>query len=175
MIADFLRTERLYLMKMKGSDASHLFKIWSDPVVTRFMNIMNYSNESQAKEMIQLLDELAAQGKAIRYSIFETKTNQIIGSCGFNSLDYKNSKAEIGYELDHHFWGKGYGSEAIACLVNYAFGELEFTRIEAIVEPKNTNSIKLLQKLGFKFDGTLKNKEKEKSAPLNIYSRLNID
>lgn len=177
LITNLLRTKRLYLRKITEADSPDLFRIWSNPDVTKFMNIANFSDEHQAKEMINFLNDLSAQNKAVRYTIIEAKTNQIIGSCGFNTLDYENSKAEIGYELDHSFWGKGYGTEAVSCLIDYAFKHLNFIRIEAKVEPENLQSIKVLQKLNFTFEGTLRKSEKSKDKfiDLTIYSKLNTD
>lgn len=174
LITNILCTQRLLLRRMTEDDSHSLFTIWSDPDVTKFMNIENFSNENQAKEMIRFLNELSAQNKAMRYTIMEAKTNQIIGSCGFNTLDYENRKAEIGYELDSTFWGRGYGTEAISCLVDYAFNQLHFIRIEAEVEPENLPSVKVLQKLHFTLEGTRRKskKTKGKSANLHIYSRL---
>lgn len=177
MVNELLRTKRLCLRKMTEADAPRLFNIWSNPDVTKFMNIETFSSEEQAKEMIHFLHELAAQNKAIRYTIIENSTNQIIGSCGFNTLDFENSKAEIGYELDRPFWGNGYGREAISCLINEAFNHLNLMRIEAEVEPENLNSIKLLKKSGFIFEGTLRKSEKSKGefVDLNMYSLLKTD
>lgn len=172
-----LHTERLHLRKMKVSDSSSLFKIWSDPDVTKFMNVSCFTNENQAKEMITLLDDLSQDSKAIRFSIIKIESNEIIGSCGFNSLDFENAKAEIGYDIAKSFWGRGYASEAIYSLLDYAFSSLKMNRIEAKVEPENVNSIKLLQKLNFTFEGTLRQYERVdgKFNDLNIYSKLISD
>ncbi|OAB25566.1 GNAT family acetyltransferase [Paenibacillus macquariensis subsp. defensor] len=172
-----LHTERLHLRKMKVSDSSSLFKIWSDPDVTKFMNVSCFTNENQAKEMITLLDDLSQDSKAIRFSIIKIESNEIIGSCGFNSLDFENAKAEIGYDIAKSFWGRGYASEAIYSLLDYAFSSLKMNRIEAKVEPENVNSIKLLQKLNFTFEGILRQYERVdgKFNDLNIYSKLISD
>ncbi|KWX73144.1 GNAT family N-acetyltransferase [Paenibacillus jilunlii] len=172
-----LHTERLHLRKMKVSDSSSLFKIWSDPAVTKFMNVSCFTNENQAKAMINLLDNLYQEGKAIRFSIINIESNEIIGSCGYNSLDFEDAKAEIGYDLAKSFWGKGYASEAIRSLLDYAFSSLNLNRIEAKVEPENVNSIKLLQKLDFTFEGSLRQCERVdgRLKDLNIYSRLISD
>ncbi len=172
-----LHTERLHLRKMKVSDSSSLFKIWSDPAVTKFMNVNCFTNENQAKAMINLLDNLYQEGKAIRFSIIKTDSNEIIGSCGYNSLDFENAKAEIGYDIAKSFWGKGYASEAIRSLLDYAFSSLNLNRIEAKVEPGNVNSIKLLHKLDFTFVGSLRQCERVdgKFKDLSIYSRLISD
>lgn len=172
-----LRTERLVLKKMEVSDSSSLFKIWSDSEVTRFMNIYSLTDESQAIEIIEMLDGLYQEDKAIRYSIIQSESNQIIGSCGYNSLDFENLKAEIGYDLGKEYWGNGFASEAIPALLDYAFNTLNLNRIEAKVEPENSNSIRLLEKLHFQFEGTLRKSEKSKDTfiDLNMYSKLKTD
>ncbi|MBE1553526.1 GNAT family N-acetyltransferase [Sporosarcina limicola] len=172
-----LHTERLYLRKMKESDSSSLFTIWSDPDVTKFMNISSFTDENQAKDMINLLNELSQDNKAARFTIIELESNEIIGSCGYNSLDFENAKAEIGYDIARAFWGRGYATEAIYSLLDYAFTSLELNRIEAKVEPENVNSIKLLRKLNFIFEGTLRQSERSKGKfiDLTIYSKLRTD
>ncbi|WGU92501.1 GNAT family protein [Paenibacillus dendritiformis] len=172
-----LHTERLHLRKMKVSDSSSLFKIWSDPEVTKFMNINCFTDENEAKDMIKLLDELSQDNKAIRFSIIEIESNEIIGSCGYNSIDFENAKAEIGYDIARAFWGRGYASEAICSLLDYAFSSLKLNRIEAKVEPENVKSVKVLQKLNFTFEGTLRQYEKVKGKfnDLNMYSKLRTD
>lgn len=172
-----LNTRRLYLRKMKVSDSHSLFKIWSDPDVTKFMNIASFTHEAQAKEMVVLLEDLAQAGKAIRFSIIERKSNEIIGTCGFNSIDLENAKAEIGYDIAKAYWGMGYAPEAISALIKYAFETLKLNRIEAKVEPANVNSMKVLQKLHFTFEGTLRQYEKSKGnfVDINMYSLLKTD
>lgn len=172
-----LHTERLHLRKMKVSDSSNLFKIWSDPDVTKFMNVSCFTDENQAKEMINLLDDLSRDSKAIRFSIIIKESNEIIGSCGFNSFDFENEKAEIGYDVAKSYWGRGYASEAICTLLDHAFSSLKLNRVEAKVDPGNVNSIKLLQKLNFTFEGTLRQYERVegKFNDLNIYSKLISD
>ncbi|MFE4711880.1 GNAT family N-acetyltransferase [Paenibacillus sp. NPDC056722] len=172
-----LETERLHLRKMKVSDSSSLFKIWSDPEVTKFMNVSCFTDEHQAIEMINLLDDLSRDLKAIRFSIINKESNEIIGSCGYNSLDFENEKAEIGYDIAKSFWGRGYASEALSSLLDYAFSSLKLNRIEAKVDPQNVNSIKLLQKLNFTFEGTLRQYERVdgKFNDLNVYSKLILD
>lgn len=172
-----LNTKRLYLRQMEISDSPSLFKIWSDPDVTKFMNISSFTHESQAKEMIELFEELAQNNKAIRFSMIELNSNELIGTCGFNFIDFENAKAEIGYDIAKAFWGKGYAAEGIIALLHYAFETLELNRIEAKVEPANVNSIKVLQKLNFTFEGTLRQYEKSKGnfVDINMYSLLKID
>ncbi|GAA0428064.1 GNAT family N-acetyltransferase [Agaribacter marinus] len=172
-----LITDRLCLRKMETNDAASLFNIWSDPEVTKFMNITSFTDESQAQDMIHFLNKLYEDNKAIRYTIIELATNQIIGSCGFNSLDQENEKAEIGYELAKESWGKGYATEAISKLLTVGFDSFNLNRIEAKIEPDNHNSIKLVEKLRFTLEGTLRQYEKydERYIDLHLYSKLKSD
>ncbi len=169
-----INTKRLYLRKMKMSDAHSLFKIWSDPDVTKFMNITNFTHEEQAKEMIELFDELAGEHKAIRLTIIEKEFNEIIGSCGFNSFDLEGATTEIGFDLAKAYWGNGYAPECIAALIDYAFSTLSITKIVAKIEPGNRNSIKVVEKLNFTFEGTFQEYEKSKESfyDINVYSLL---
>ncbi len=172
-----LHTERLVIRQVQVSDSPYLFQIWSDPAVAEFMNISPFTSESQAIEMVEVLEELAQEQKAVRFSIIHRETNEIIGSCGYNFLDFEHEKAEIGYDLAQAYWGKGYASEAIGYLVDYAFTSLQFNRIEAKVVPQNIRSIKLLEKLDFTFEGTLREYEKTdgRFSDLHMYSRLQAD
>jgi len=146
-------TERLLLRKVASADAKSLWGIWSDPAVTKFMNISSFTHEEQALEMIDLLNQLANEHRAIRYSIIKKIGNCIIGSCGFNNIDFDKATAEIGYDLAKTHWGKGYATEAIIALIHVAFTHLEITTIVAKVDAANSNSIKVLQKLNFFLQG----------------------
>lgn len=127
--------------------------------------------------MIELLHKLATENQAIRYSITEAESGRIIGSCGFNALDYDNAKTEIGYDLSRECWGKGYVPEALRALIDYAFDTLGFNRIEAKAQPANINSIKVLQKLNFSLEGILRQSERSKGSFIDLcmYSRLATD
>lgn len=172
-----IQSTRLRLIQMDISDAPTLFSYWSDPEVTKYMNIEPFHNIEQATEMIQLLNDLANKRKASRYSIFLKNTNQLIGTCGFNYIDFDHSRAEIAYDLGKPFWGKGYATEAIIAVLNDGFNRLKLNRIEAKVEPANVPSIKVLKKLGFTLEGTLRQYEKSKGKfiDLHMFSLLSTD
>lgn len=169
-----IKTPRLLLRKMSISDTDELFSIWSDPEVTKYMNIENFYKIEQVQEMIKLFEKLSEENEAIRYSIIELESNKIIGTCGFNFFDANNSKVEIGYDLNKCFWGKGYAKEAITYLIGYAFNDLGINRIEAKIEPQNLSSITLIEKLNFTYEGTLRQTEKSKGRfiDLKLYSKL---
>ncbi|MFC7320058.1 GNAT family N-acetyltransferase [Halobacillus campisalis] len=176
MIKEFY-TSRLYIRSMTPSDSSSLFPIWSDPDISKYMNIQSFTNENQVKDMIIYMNQLKKAHYAIRYAIVELKSSRIIGSCGYSSLDYVNAATKIGYDLAKASWGRGYATEAVSALLYQAFTTLGLNRVEAKVEPQNMNSIKVLQRLNFTLEGTLRQSQKSRDRfiDLNIYSRLRSD
>lgn len=170
-------TERLLLRPMQLNDAPSLFEFWSDPIVTKHMNIETFTDVEQAEQIILHLQRLFTENKAIRWSIVLKDTSKVIGSCGFNYFDYENERTEIGYDLGYPFWGKGYAPEALRAIICYAFDRLGLNRVEAKVEPKNLNSIKVLKKLRFAEEGILRQYEKSKGnfVDLIMFSVLRED
>ncbi len=169
-----IQTKRLLLRKMEITDASVLYEYWSDKDVTRYMNILGFESIKQAKDMIGLLNSLADSEKAFRWSIVCKGSKQILGTCGFNNWDKENQRAEIGYELGKQHWGQGFMTEALAGLISHGFGIMALNRIQALVEPENTVSRKLLRKLGFQEEGLLRQYEQVKGnfIDLMMYSIL---
>ena len=169
-----IQTKRLLLRKMEITDASVLYEYWSDKDVTRYMNILGFESIKQAEDMIGLLNSLADSEKAFRWSIVCKGSKQILGTCGFNNWDKENQRAEIGYELGKQHWGQGFMTEALEGLISHGFGIMALNRIQALVEPENTVSRKLLMKLWFQEEGLLRQYEQVKGnfIDLMMYSIL---
>lgn len=79
-----------------------------------------------------------------------------IGSCTYWHVDPESHCAEIGYELNRTAWGQGITSEVLRTVIPYGFKELGLNRIEATPLAKNSRSSKVLVKLGFTHEGTLR-------------------
>ncbi|MGF9909564.1 GNAT family N-acetyltransferase [Brevibacillus porteri] len=172
-----LETQRLRLKPIEINDAPFLFTFWSDPIVSKHMNIETFTEVTQAEQMILLLQNLSLEQKACRWTIVLNQTSQVVGSCGFNYFDFENERAEIGYDLGYPFWGNGFVPEALQSLISFGFNDLGLNRIEAKVEPENINSVKVLKKLHFVEEGILRQYEKSKGqlVDLTMYSVLRED
>ena len=93
---------------------------------------------------------------------------EFIGEIGFYDYEQKHRKAEIGYKLSKKHWRKGYMSEALEAILDYMYGNLEINRIQALVDPRNPPSYLLLEKYGFKQEGTLRDYEFEKGDYVDL-------
>jgi len=71
----------------------------------------------------------------------------------------KHYRAEVGYELSKDYWGNGIASEALEAAVKYGFHNLQLERIQALIEPANLSSQKLVERQGFIKEGLLRHYE----------------
>ncbi len=103
--------------------------------------------------------------KIIKYTlaIEDIKSNKVIGWCGFGPLDFDGSKLELYYGLAKEYWGKGIAAEASRHVLKFAFDNGICDSIMAVVKPENKPSIRVIEKLGFRYIKTLRGLPEEHS------------
>jgi len=94
--------------------------------------------------------------KDLRFHIYLRETGEFIGATGLHRIDWTIPKFEIGYWLDTKFEGKGYMTEAVMRLNQFAFEELGARRIEVRCDEENIKSQQVAERAGFHLEGTLK-------------------
>ncbi|AFU13618.1 Acetyltransferase, GNAT [Bacillus thuringiensis MC28] len=151
-----LETERLLLRELTLLDAEMMFQYFSKESVIRYFGMDSFENIEQAKTTIQTFKNRYEEGNVFRWGIEKKGTDQLIGTCGFHLINNHHKRAEIGYELDDIYWGKGYASEALQAILTYGFEKLQLIRIAAVVYVENKASQKLLKKAGFQEEGLLR-------------------
>ena len=150
-----LETENLILRKITRSDSKALFGILSDDQVTRYYDDDTLTNISQASDQITSWERGYKNKVCIRWGISRKNDEKMIGSCGFYSIYTRYLRASIGYELARSLWRKQIMTEALGAILDYGFTEMGLNRIDALIMPGNTASIRLLEKLGFQKEGLL--------------------
>jgi len=151
-----LSTERLLLRPLRITDAEALFKIFSDPEVMRYWSTPPWTSITPAEEMIQKDLRAMPLGEHLRLGMETAGTGELIGICSLFKFDAQSKHAMIGYGMARSHWGQGYMAEALSAMLDYAFGPLDFRRIEADIDPRNTASARILEKLGFAHEGRLR-------------------
>jgi ribosomal-protein-alanine N-acetyltransferase len=115
-----------------------------------------YSVEGQ-RNVIKLKEKNRQEDQEYHFGIFKKDSNELIGTINlFQVFRGSLQSAFIGYFLDKQQNGKGYTTEAVRLIVNYAFNDLKLHRIEAGVMPHNGGSIRVLEKAGFHKEGIAK-------------------
>ncbi len=127
-----------------------------------------YHTPEEVQEQMAFYAKLIKAGTGIWWVVSLKETGQLIGACGLSSLEQEHWKAEIGFWLLPSHWGKGYMPEAARVVINYGFVHLNLNRIEAIVEGGNAASEKALQKMGFTYEGRLREREVKKSHFIDL-------
>src|SRR5690606_33172656 len=95
--------------------------------------------------------------KDLRLHFFLKETGQFIGSTGLHRIDWEVRKFEIGYWVDNRYEGKGYVTEAVERITQFAFEELEANRVEIRCDPDNVRSRAVANRLDFELEGILRN------------------
>lgn len=169
-----IRTKRLYLRQILLSDAKDIHFYLSDGEVRKYMGIHPYESIQDTYKEIQWYDRIFQTKTGVRWGITLDDEPAIIGSCGFMNISKPNMRAEIGYELNKNYWGKGIASEALAAIIKYGFEEMMLNRIEALIEPENAASIKIIENFSFLQEGLLREYEygAGKFDDLYMYSLL---
>jgi ribosomal-protein-alanine N-acetyltransferase len=145
-----LESEKLIFRRLVKQDSPDFFKIRSNEKVMEFMDNICLKSVDQAKSLIKTYNWEFKYKRGITWAIVHKASNSIIGSFSFWRLNLNHCRSEIGYSLLPEFWGKGLMNETFSKLIDFGFEQLGLHSIEANVNPGNKNSIKLLERVGFR-------------------------
>ena len=141
-------SKRLVIQKFGESDIDTWAEIERDPLVRRYIDGKVLSYDQAAAYVHRNIDHYNHKGFS-RYAVRYKATDQLIGMCGFLEEDYG---IDFGYRYSKDNWGKGLGFEAAKEVLEYGFSELGLEKILGLTAEQNYGSIRILEKLGFKFE-----------------------
>lgn len=147
-----LETQRLLLRQFHSFDQPALQAIFGDP------EVMRYGPGVQTAEWIaawlrDTLDGYQRLGFG-PWAVVDKATSSLIGYCGlFYYPDLAGQpEVEIGYRLARPAWGKGCATEAAQAVRDYAFNVLTLERLVALIDPDNTASLRVAEKIGMQYE-----------------------
>jgi len=151
-----LETPRLRLRAVRGSDAPALLEIFADPAVARYGSSPPWADLAEAERRVARDLQGGADGSVLALLVERAADARVIGRCVLFHVDRGCRRAEVGYALASSAWGQGYAREAVQALLDYGFEHLDLNRVEADIDPRNTASARLLERLGFRAEGLLR-------------------
>jgi ribosomal-protein-alanine N-acetyltransferase len=151
-----LDTNRLRLRWISAADTDAFYAVYSNAEVMRYWSTPPLTDRAAAASLIAKIQEDWQRRVILKWGIAPLINDQLIGSITLFNLDFNHRRAEIGYALGREYWRQGYMNEALTAVLNYAFEVLDLHRIEADVDPRNTGSVRTLEKLGFQREGYLR-------------------
>jgi len=150
-----ITTNRLECKAMSVQHLEDIYHYGKNEDVSRFIGWPLFKDKTHCKEYIEEMCDRHNKGTHMYASVFEKNHSKQIGTLMLFNFDKEANKAEVGYVLSHDIWGKGYGTEALEAIINFAFGELKLHKLHAQVTKGNWGSSKILEKCGFTQEGDL--------------------
>jgi ribosomal-protein-alanine N-acetyltransferase len=171
-----IESDRLTLRRFNIEDAEDMFFNWAtDTEVTKFLSWKPHNSIDVTKLVIS--DWINDYDKDTTYNwcIALRDTGNVIGQISVVQLSNMHEMCEIGYSLGREFWNNGMITEALKSVIRFLFHEVGINRIQAKHDLDNPASGKVMEKVGMKYEGLLRQSRKRKDGSYgstNIYSIL---
>jgi ribosomal-protein-alanine N-acetyltransferase len=166
-----LTTERFILGQVEASDLPFLLEGLSDPIAVPYYGIY-FNSLDDTRAQLEWYTKNWNEGTGIHWKISSKGNRDFIGVISVYQYKAEHNKAELGYWILPRFWRQGIATEVLPPVMSYWQREKGLHRLEAFIEEGNEASIRLLQKSGFQFEGTMRDCEIKfgKYISLLIYS-----
>jgi RimJ/RimL family protein N-acetyltransferase len=151
-----IAASRVSLRWLTERDIPGLFAIFSHPEVMRYWSSPPYRDVAAAERLLEKIHACFAERSLFQWGLVRNVEGDLVGTCTLARLDAQNRRAELGYALGRPHWRRGYMREGVRALLGFAFEELALHRLEADVDPRNVASVKMLEQLGFRREGYLR-------------------
>lgn len=150
-----LETPRLYLATWQSEDWHEFQAITGDPRVMRLIGDgVPWTEEHTRQHVADQIRAMEARGYCL-WKVLDKATGCIIGQCGLKPWSHPengNPEVEIGWWLAPEFWGRGLATEAARAALDYGLRVIGLERIVAIAYEENQASLRIMDKLGFRFE-----------------------
>lgn len=154
-----LETERLFLRRVTINDLAEIMELRGNPETMKFIPRPLITNEEQALEHFKMIDDAIEKKEGINWAITLKENPKFLGFLGLYRLQPENHRCEIGYMILPQYNGQGITTEAIKVVLEYGFEDLNMHSIEAVIDPDNIASERVLQKSGFEKEAHFKENE----------------
>jgi ribosomal-protein-alanine N-acetyltransferase len=171
-----LTTQRLVLRELDERDYPTMLAYQSDP---RYLEYYPWTERQpeDVRRLLQLFLETQRAQSRHKFQLAVTlkPDHQLIGTCGIRMESAAAHQGEIGYELSPEQWGQGYATEAARAVIHFGFAELRLHRIWSWCITENHRSVRVLEKLGLRQEGLLRENEYFKGRwwDTRLYAILN--
>lgn len=151
-----LFSERLAFRQLQLSDLEAVFRLRSDDIVLKYLDMPAAKNLKAAKDYINMINQGISDNKWILWGLELKSTQLLVGTICLWNLDIANESAELGYVLLPEYHRQGLMTEATKIVLDFGFQSLGFREIDGILSPDNTYCIRILDKFGFQLDTDFK-------------------
>lgn len=156
-----ISTDRLILRRFTLEDSRNMYNNWAnDDEVTKFLTWPTHKNVEISKGYIEYLINNYPKQDFYEWGIELKEIDQVIGSISAVRLDSNVGYVHVGYCIGSKWWNKGITSEAFSVVIKFFMDEVKVNRIETRYDPRNVHSGNVMKKCGLKYEGTLRQSDK---------------
>lgn len=150
-----LQAGNVRLRAVRDEDADAVFEVFSDPLAMRWWSRPPMQSGDEAVAYIGSMRSGFAARNVCSWATTDAG-DRLIGTTTLHSLEPRHLRAEVGYILHPAHWGKGYAHEALGLALDWGFTTLGLNRVVADIAPGNDASVRLIERLGFQYEGRLR-------------------
>lgn len=151
-----LQTPRLRLRTITRSDIDAIYRLHADPRAMRYWSFPAWTDPQQALDWFEQRRHHAEREESWPWGLSLIDADELIGIVTLFAVNRMQRRAEVGYQLHPSYWGRGYAQEALRAALAYGFDALELNRVEADIDPRNQASCRLVERVGFRREGLLR-------------------
>lgn len=156
LLTPTLQTDRLRLRPFDDADANALYAMHSSADVLRYWDAPPWTDRDRAPSFVDKSRRLADDGTGTRLAVDVLDGGAFIGWCSLTRWNADYRSAALGYCFTDVAWGHGYATEAARSVLQWAYATLDLNRVQAETDTRNAASARVLEKLGFVREGTLR-------------------
>lgn len=147
---EILQTERLILRELNTDDTENFYKLNLNPNVIKYTGNSAFKDIYEAKQFLENYPDYKLNGFG-RWAVIDKSNNEFLGWCGLK-YDKNRDETDIGFRFFEEHWNKGFATESAKSCIGYAFETLKLKTIVGRAMKENLASIKVLEKIGLKFE-----------------------
>ncbi|HLN96766.1 MAG TPA: GNAT family N-acetyltransferase [Flavobacterium sp.] len=145
-----LETERMILKQLDDQQVDMLFELRSDPETMQYVKRPMVTTREEAEQHLQLITSKIEANEGINWGLYlREQPDQAIGVMGHYRIHVEHFRSEVGYMVLRPYWGRGLVTEALHAVLQYGFETMQLHSTEAIIDPANIASARVLEKNGF--------------------------
>lgn len=143
-------TKRLHIRPLSIEDKESVFEYRSDSEANKHQGWIPKNSEDVEVFISKTSSEINVPKTWFQFVIIEQISDKLIGDIGVHFIDSDHKQVEIGCTLNKDYQGNGYATEAMRLIISYLIHTLDKHRIIASIDPENSDSIRLVERLGFR-------------------------
>jgi len=150
-----ISTDRLLLRKPMMEDASQIFQLYAqDQDITRYLTFEPHQSIDDTKSFLKRCLTNWKIDASFPWTIVRRKDKQLLGM--IEIVNIEQSGVQLGYVLAKPYWGKGYMTESLKSIINWAFKQNDIFRVWAVCDIENAASCRVMEKSGMQKEGVLR-------------------